>query len=330
MKDIKTVLVTGANGHLGNNLVRELVKTGVNVKASVRDPGNKIPFEGLSCEIVYADMLDKQSLLKVFKNVDTLYHVAAVFKHWAKNPEKEILEANLMGTQNVLEAAAECGIKKLIYVSSIAALDFSQPVIDEKKWGSIFPNMYFKSKNDSEKLAWHLANKLSVNMTSVLPSGMIGPEIFGHLTPAMELLNKIINNRLPFDPQYEINYVHVKDVAKGMILAEQNGKTGERYILGNEYSVNTTNVIQIAKNLNPAIRIPGKVNKGVQLFIAVIMGFISKLTGTPPLLLKGNINHYYKKKENLNIRKAQTELGYNPRKPEVAIRETLEYLTQRK
>jgi dihydroflavonol-4-reductase len=328
MKDNETTLVTGANGHLGNNLVRELLKNGKYVKASLRNIENKKPFEGLSCELVYADMLDKQSLLKAFKDVDKLYHVAAVFKHWAKNPEKEILEANLTGTQNVIEAAAECGIKKIIYVSSIAALDFSQPVIDEKNWGNIFPNMYFKSKNDSEKLAWFLANKLSLNMISVLPSGMIGPEIFGHLTPSMDLLNKIISNRLPFDPQYEINYVHVKDVAMGMILAEQKGKIGERYILGNEYSVSTTDVINIAKSLYQSIRIPRKANKGFQLFLAAMMGLTSKITGNPPLLLKGNINHYYKKNENLNIQKAQVELGYKPRKPEDAIKETLEYLAQ--
>lgn len=328
MKDNEIALVTGANGHLGNNLVRELLKKNLKVKASVRNTDNKKPFEGLSCELVYADMLDKKSLLKAFKDVDTLYHVAAVFKHWSKNPEKEILEANLIGTKNVLEAAAECNIKRIIYVSSIAALDFSRTVIDERTWGTKFPNMYFKSKNDSEKLAWYLADKLSLNMISVLPSGMIGPEIFEHFTPSMDLLRNIILNRLPFDPQFEINYVHVQDVATGMILANQNGKLGERYILGNENSMNTTDVIRIAKNLYPSVRIPRKVNKRFQLFLATIMKVMTKLTGKPPLLLKGNINHYYKKKESLNIQKAQTELGYSPRKPEVAIKETLEYIAK--
>jgi dihydroflavonol-4-reductase len=328
MKDNEIVLVTGANGHLGNNLARELLNKNIRVKASVRDIENKKPFLGLSCELVYADMLDKKSLLNAFKGVDILYHVAAVFKHWAKNPKKEILEANLSGTQNVIEAAAECGIKKIIYVSSIAALDFSQADIDEKNWGKEFPNMYFKSKNDSEKLAWQLANKFSLNMISVLPSGMIGPEIFGHYTPSMDLLYKIIKNLLSFDPQYEINYVHVKDVAIGMILAEKNGKTGERYILGNEYSLSTTDVIKIAKSMYPSVRIPKKANKKFQFFLAEIMRLTSRLTGNPPLLLKGNIIHYYKNKENLNIHKAQVELGYNPRKPEIALRETFEYIAQ--
>ncbi len=330
MKDKKMVLVTGANGHLGNNLVRELIKEDYNVIASVRNLENKKLFKDLSCEVVYADMLNKESLLKAFNGVDILFHVAAVFKHWSKDLEKDILQANLQGTQNIMEAASKTGIKKIIYVSSIAALDFSQPLIDEKTWGANFPNIYFKSKNDSEKLAWQLAKKLALNLITVLPSGMIGPEIFGHLTPSMTMLNNIINNQLPFDPQYDINYVHVKDVAIGMILAEQKGKIGERYILGNENSLNSTEIIQIAQGMIPSINVPKKASKSFQMLLATLMNISSKLTGKPPLLLKGNINHYYKKKENLNIQKAQSELGYNPRNPEIAIRETFEYLRIRR
>ena len=157
---------------------------------------------------------------------------------------------------------------------------------------------------------------------------MIGPEIFGHFTPSMELFHKILHNRLPFDPQYELNFVHVKDVAMGMVLAEKKGRIGERYILGNKYSESTTTVIQIAKNLYPSVRVPQKAGRKFQLMLAAFFYLTSKLTGNPPLLLKGNINHYYKKKENLNIKKAKTELSFVPRKPEEAIRETLEYIAQ--
>ncbi|RIH62893.1 NAD-dependent epimerase/dehydratase family protein [Mariniphaga sediminis] len=291
---------------------------------------NKKPFEELTCELFYADILYKASLKQAFKGVNKLYHVAAVFKHWSRNPGKDILEANLKGTQNVLEAAAECGIEKIIYVSSIAALDFNKLPMNEKSWGTVFPNTYFKAKNDSEKLAWHLAYKLSLNMITVLPSGMIGPEIFANMALAMNMLNNMVKNRLAFDPQYEINYVHVKDVAKGMILAEQNGRIGERYILGSEYSLNTSNVIQIARNMYADIQVPKKANKRFQLFLAQIMKITSIFTGKPPLLLKGNIHHYYKKEEHLDIEKARRELGYNPRKPEIALKETIKYLYEKK
>lgn len=326
MKNNKKVLVTGANGHLGNNLVKELLQQGYDVRASIRDMRHKQLFEGLSCQVVYADMLKKESLMKAFANLDVLFHLAAVFKHWSKNQEEDILQANLTGTRNVLEAAFETGVKKIIYVSSIAALDYSQPEMNEQHWGTAFPNVYFKSKNETEKLAWKLAERYGVNMISVLPSGIIGPDISSHLTPSMNLMNNILHNKLPFDPQYEINYVHVKDVAAGMVLAEQKGRVGERYILGNENSMNSTDVIRLAQEVDPSVKTPRKQGKLFQLSLAVMMGVFSHFTGKPPLLLAGNINYYYKKKKNLNIRKARIELGYKPRTPEMAVKETLEFL----
>ena len=82
----KLNLVTGANGHLGNNLVRALLEKGERVRASVRNPNNSVPFEGLDCEIVQADLMNKVSLTRALDGVDTLYQVAAVFKHWARDP----------------------------------------------------------------------------------------------------------------------------------------------------------------------------------------------------------------------------------------------------
>jgi dihydroflavonol-4-reductase len=115
---IKLNLVTGANGHLGNNLVRALLDSGEQVRASVRDTTNTAPFEGLDCEIVQADLMDKDSLLHALEGVDTLYQVAAVFKHWARDPQRDIIEPNLQGTRNVLEAAAEKKVRRVVYVSS--------------------------------------------------------------------------------------------------------------------------------------------------------------------------------------------------------------------
>ena len=86
------VLVTGANGHLGNNLVRLLISKGYQVRASVRNIKNRKPFEGLDCEVVQADITDKSSMIQALRGVDTFYAVGAVFKLWAKNPQKEIYD----------------------------------------------------------------------------------------------------------------------------------------------------------------------------------------------------------------------------------------------
>lgn len=124
-------LVTGANGHLGNNLVRALLEKGKTVRSSVHNVNYTEPFEGLDCKLVYVDLLDRESLSKAMKGVETLYQVAAVFKHWAKNPHKEIIGVDLEGTKNVLEIAAEQGVKRIVYVSSTAALDHTSVPMEE-------------------------------------------------------------------------------------------------------------------------------------------------------------------------------------------------------
>src|SRR5215467_14144582 len=119
-------LATGANGHLGNNLVRLLINKGIPVRASVRNIRNKEAFSGLNCEVVQADITDKQSLIRALEGVETFYAVGAVFKLWARDPKKEIYDVNLAGTKNIVEAAKEAGVKRIVYISSIAALNYQK------------------------------------------------------------------------------------------------------------------------------------------------------------------------------------------------------------
>ncbi len=184
----KLNLVTGANGHLGNNLVRALLENGEQVRASVRNPKNTTPFEGLDCEIVQADLMDKDSLLRALEGVQTLYQVAAVFKHWAPNPQADIIEPNLQGTRNILEAAASQGVERIVYVSSEVTLDHNVVPMDESTWRSEFHNNpYVQSKTEAEQLAWQLAEDLDLDMVSVLPGAILGPNCF-NLTPTMAYL----------------------------------------------------------------------------------------------------------------------------------------------
>lgn len=117
-------LVTRGNGHLGNNLVRTLLSKNQKVRTTIRNINNQGPFKGLNCEVVQADLTDKKSLKKAFQGVKNLYAVAANFSMWAKNPKTEIYDNNMQGTQNVFDIAKECGIKNIVYVSSVASLNF--------------------------------------------------------------------------------------------------------------------------------------------------------------------------------------------------------------
>jgi len=322
----KLSLVTGANGHLGNNLVRALLDKGVKVRASVRKPENKIPFAGLDCELVYADLLDKNSLEKALEGVDTLYQVAAVFKLWAKNVEQEILKPNVKGTRNVLEAAATQKTRKIVYVSSVAALDQRKSPIDETTWNPDKSNPYYHSKKRSEEIAWEIAKEHQLNMVSALPSVMVGPNCY-RLTPSMSVLDQALRNKIFVDVNFHFNWVDVRDVAHGMILAAEKGKNGERYCLTTESPVSLKRVTELAKQVNPKVRVPRiQPSKKTLLFTAAMMEKIARLTKTEPQMLRNQVDMYYGHKQIIDISKAKNELAYDPKPPEEAILKALRYL----
>ena len=325
----KINLVTGANGHLGNNLVRALLARGETVRASVRNPENTAPFEGLDCEIVQADLMDKDSLLRALDGVDTLYQVAAVFKHWAPDPQKEIIEPNLQGTRNVLEAAAEQGVRRVVYVSSEVTLDHSASPVNETTWRTEFHNNpYVQSKTESEQLAWQLAEQLGLDMVSVLPGAIIGPYCFS-LTLTMDYLQQALNGEVFVDVNFPFSFVDVHDLVAGMIAAAEKGRRGERYLLVTEDPVSTGQIIEIVREINPQVKMPPRVPKVFLQIMSSTMEFASKITGKQPLLLRSQVKLFYGVAPRKDISKARTELGFNPRIPENAIRETFEYLENR-
>ncbi|MGJ1416108.1 NAD-dependent epimerase/dehydratase family protein [Sphingobacterium multivorum] len=173
----KLVLVSGANGHLGNNLVRLLLTKGFQVRASVRNLDNNAALKNLPCELVAADITDKASFVRALQGVDTFYAVGAAFKLWARDLQKEIYDVNMQGTRNTIEAAAEAGVKKIIYVSSIAALDYTHtPTKESNGYNPDRRDAYYNSKNDGEKLAFKLAAELGIELVSVMLGAMIGSE----------------------------------------------------------------------------------------------------------------------------------------------------------
>ena len=325
----KINLVTGANGHLGNNLVRALLDRGEMVRASVRNPNNRAPFEGLDCEIVQADLMDKSSLLRAMEGVDTLYQVAAVFKHWSPNPQKEIIEPNSQGTRNVLEAAAEQGVRRVIYVSSEGAMDSHTSPIDETSWKTNFHgNPYFQSKTETEQLALTLGKALGLDLVTVLPGAIVGPNA-SYLTPTMDVLQQALNNDVFVDINFSFNFVDARDVAAGMIGAAVNGRSGQRYLLATEQPVNIRRILELAREVKPDVKIPPRAPKWALLVIASGMELAAKLTGKPPQLLRSQVKIFYDNPRIMKIDKARSELGYDPQDGETAVKQALTYLMEK-
>jgi dihydroflavonol-4-reductase len=322
-------LVTGANGHLGNTLVRMPLERGERVRAGVRNPVDAGPLAGLGSEVVRLDLIDKGSLSEALAGVETLYQVAAVFRHWARDPEQDIIRPNLEGTRNVLEAAAKAGVGRVVYVSSLAALDRNSPYrggpIDEGSWSAHhYGNPYVRSKTASEKLAW----ESGLSVVSVLPSAIIGPNCF-RLTPSMGVLDSVVRGSLPVDVGFRFNFVDVRDVAEGMIAAAERGRAGERYILAGDESMDIPRMIEIAREFSSGLRIPPRVPRLVLMAAASAMEIGGRLAGREPAFLRSQVQLYYGVEQEFVTDKARRELGYAPRSSEEVVRECFAYLIER-
>ncbi|MDW5290372.1 NAD-dependent epimerase/dehydratase family protein [Formosa sp. PL04] len=321
-------LVTGGNGHLGNNLVRLLLSENQKVRTTVRNINNQEPFKGLNCEVVQADITDRESLKKAFKGVTNLYAVAANFSMWAKNPKTEIYDNNMQGTQNVFDIAKECGIKNIVYVSSLASLDFTKlPANVDNGYNKDRRNWYYNSKNDSDKLALELGEKYGIRTVLVLPSAMIGSKAF-NLSYSNNLVLQILNGEIPVDTNVTLNWVDVKDVALGTYNAMKKGRNSERYILSNYKHTTLQESVKIASKLYPELKLktPKKVPKCLLYSVAGLMEFSSKITGNEPQLQRHYLDMFYGLKQDYDISKSVKELDFNPNPSKQALIDALEYL----
>jgi len=327
-------LVTGANGHLGNNLVRFLVSKGIPVRASVRQPEQiKEAFEGLPCEVVKADITDKKSMVAALQGVEVFYAVGAVFKLWAKDPQKEIYEANLEGVRCTMEAAAEAGVKRVVYISSIAALDYTQDPISEKGgYNKDRRDAYYNSKNDGEKLAIQLAKDLGLDLVIVMPGAMIGGEAYGKLNTSFAILRLILNKEVPIETNIAINWIDVKDVAEACWKAAEKGRNGERYIIANPKALSIRETTGIAMQVFPEkkIKLPIAVPKFMLYGFAWILEMASKLTGSAPLMSTKEVAMFSGLKQDFNISKAENELGFTPKPAIEAVKEAFLFLEKTK
>ncbi len=321
-------LVTGANGHLGNNLVRLLLSKNIRVRAAVRNTSNLQPFEGLDCEVVHADIIDRDSLKKAFKNVKNLYAVGANFSMWSKNPKRDIYDNNVQGTQNVFDIAKDCGVKNIVFVSSIASLDFTKlPVNVVNGYNKDRRNWYYNSKNDSDKLALKLSRAYNIRTVLILPSVMIGREAY-KLSYSNNLVYQIIKGEIPVDTNITLNWIDVNDVAMGAYNAMLKGRNGERYILANEEHISMQESVKIASENFPELKlkIPKKVPRYLLYSVATLMEFFSKITGKEPLLQRHYIDMFYGLKQDFDIRKSKNEIDFNPKPSKIALIEAMSYL----
>jgi dihydroflavonol-4-reductase len=306
-----TVLVTGASGFVGSAVARALAARGDRVRVLMRASSPRINIEGMDVEVAEGDMRDAASMRRAMNGVRFLFHVAADYRLWARDPE-EIVRNNLEGTRAVMEAARDTGVERIVYTSSVASLKPLHGVpVDEtsRHTEQTVIGAYKKSKLVAERLVERMAGE-GLAVVIVSPSTPIGPRDVKP-TPTGRIIVQAANGGIPAFVDTGLNLVHVDDVATGHLLALAKGKTGESYILGGE-DVRLKDMLGIIAPL--AGRKPPKVQlpRGPLYPLAVGAEFVARFTGKEPMLTVDALNmskyHMFFSSE-----KARRELGFTAR-----------------
>jgi dihydroflavonol-4-reductase len=235
--DDPPALVTGATGFVGSHVAQLLALRGQQIRVLVRSVSRRDNLAGLPAErteIVTGDLTDPASLREAMRGCSRLYHVAADYRLWSKD-SGELYRANVDGTRSLLQAARDAGVERVVYTSTVGALgipkDGSAGVEDSPVRESDMIGHYKRSKFLAEAEAARFAAD-GLDLVIVNPSTPVGEQDIKP-TPTGQIIVDFLNRKLPAYVDTGLNLIDVHDVAAGIVLAGEHGRTGERYILGN-------------------------------------------------------------------------------------------------
>jgi len=313
-------LVTGATGFIGSNVVRALLKAGKEVKGLLRPTSNRKAIDGLDIELAYGDLRDRDSLVKALKGCDRLYHVAALYVLWARDP-KVIYACNVEGTKNMLSAALERGVEKVVYTSTAAALGnrLDGGLTNEETEFNLWDlaDDYVKSKVYAERQALEFYEQ-GLPVVVVNPSGPIGPWDVKP-TPTGAAIVHFLNRNLPGYVDGIVSLVDVEDVAVGHLLAAEKGRPGERYILSTE-NLTVKTMMQLLEEVSgtraPRLKFPTPMAMATGYLMTWISNHITK---RPPLVTLAAVD-LLRSRPGVDASKAVRELGF----PQTPIRDSLQ------
>ncbi|HTE55332.1 MAG TPA: hopanoid-associated sugar epimerase [Kofleriaceae bacterium] len=303
-----TTLVTGATGFIGSAVVRRLLGRGRAVRCYVEPGASRQNLAGLDVEIIEADINDRQAIGRALEGAEALYHLAAIYKLWL--PDNALMyEVNVEGTKTVLFAALRAGVGKVVYTSSIAAVGRPEQgeLADETTPFNLWDesNHYVRSKWLSERDALRFARE-GLPLVVVNPAFPFGARDIAP-TPTGRFVVDALAGRVPGYTDGGFNAVNVEDVAEAHILAEERGRVGERYILGDHnvsYKQFFDAVAEVA-GLKPITR---KLPTSVFLGVAWMMEKAAEVRGKAPMLTYKSAR-YASRNLWFDTRKAHEELG---------------------
>lgn len=323
----KISLVTGATGHIGYALLKELVDSGEKVRILIRKDSKQ--FDGIECEKVYGDVTDLDALLKAFEGVDVVYHLAGIIDINA-DQEDMIWSVNVGGTKNVVKACQEKGVRRLIYASSVDAFP---PLPDNQLMTEldhfepdILDGTYAKTKATATQFVLDEVKAGRLDAVVTHPGACIGPYDF-KVSNVGEMVRMFVNGIFPVTLSFgAYNFVDIRDVAHGMYMAAKQGGKGECYILcGEQISVADFIAVTAKACGKKAPKIP--LSYGFAKAVAPAAEVFYKVAKKTPLFTRYSIRKLVSNC-NFSIEKARKELDYNPMTVEQSVTDMVKWIKE--
>ena len=321
-------LVSGGTGFIGGNLVRALLGRGFAVRVLLRPGSSRQALEGLDVELAFGDLTEPASLVFALQGCEVLFHAAAVYALWTPDPEA-VYAANVQGTRDLLRAAHQAGIQRVVYTSSESTIGlppgggFGHEGLQAEL--SHLPGVYKKSKLLAEREAMQAARDglpiVIVNPTTPVGPGDVKP------TPTGRIVLDFLDGKMPGYTDTGLNLVDVRDVAEGHILALEKGRLGERYILGSEN-------LALRELLEILARLAGRPAPGLRIpfWLAYAAAYGDELrseyiTHRPPRVPLAGVKAA-RKYRFMDCSKAAAELDFKPKPVEAALRDQIAWFRE--
>lgn len=319
------IFLTGATGFVGSHVAELLAAQGADLRLLVRPSSRLDNVEGLNAELVHGDLRDPESLRRGIEGCEFVFHVAADYRLWTRDPQ-EMYSANVNGTETIIRAAQSCGVRRVVYCSSVATMGFGNGglITDEETPVSLDDMIghYKRSKFLGEEKAIAAARD-GADVVIVCPSTPIGERDIKP-TPTGRIVVDFLKKKFPAYVDTGLNLVDVKDVARGHLLALEHGRAGVRYIIGGE---NLT-LKQVLDKLaaitglpSPTVRVPHALAMMSGVFDELWTG---RVMGKEPRVTIDAVR-MGRKKMWVSSARAERELGYKPSSVDDCLRRAAEW-----
>jgi dihydroflavonol-4-reductase len=319
------VFVTGGTGFIGGEIVRQLRDRGDEVVCLVRTPSKATKLRGLGCELTSGSLSDEAAIRRGMHGCDAVIHAAAMYEVGIPAKQRPAMwEANVAGTEQVMKAALEEKVPRIVYVSTVGIFgNTHRQVVDEsyKNPETDFTSYYEETKLEAHKLVQRMIDEQELPTIIVQPGGVYGP---GDTSQVADLLEQFFAGKLPLLPFPELGICmsHVEDIACGVLLALHRGGLGETYVISGPATTMREAIETVARvsgRKAPKRDLPTVLMKAM----VPIGPVVGKIMGQPP-----NLRELISSADGVTFwasyDKAQRELGYSPRGLEVGLRQTLE------